>query len=394
LRQLLLIVVITCIVGMPVWLLFRFVGKRRAFSTPDQSATFEVLVATNSASPLLRSGLSAASVNRTIPYLQQLLGCPSVAVVDHTGLLAWEGPGDHHASALTRLATTVLSTGQTRVIEADELDCGEADCPIKTALAVPISGGEEVLAVLVCAGPESGPGLVRLADEVSRWITTQVELAEFDSNRVRLAQAELRALRAQISPHFIYNALTAIASFTRTDPDRARDLILEFADFTRYTLRSSGAFTTVAEELKSIERYLTLEGARFGDRLQVRLQIEPEALPVVIPFLIIQPLVENAVRHGIEGRPGAGRLTIRAQEQGGFCVISVEDDGVGMDPEALRRQLADRSTDGEHVGMRNVDERLRSVYGEDHGLVIETAPDAGTKVIVRVPKYRPGVSVT
>ena len=119
-----------------------------------------------------------------------------------------------------------------------------------------------------------------------------------------MIEAELRALRAQISPHFVYNSLTAIASFVRTDPDRARDLLIEFADFTRYAFRRGGEFTTLADELTNIERYLVLEKARFGDRLDVRLRVAPEVLPVSIPFLSVQPLVENAVRHGLEGSEG------------------------------------------------------------------------------------------
>ena len=119
--------------------------------------------------------------------------------------------------------------------------------------------------------------------ETARWVSTQLAWHELDSSRARLAQAELRALRAQISPHFIYNALGAIASFVRTDPERARELIMEFAEFTRYSFRSHGEFTTLAEELRSIDRYLTLERARFGERLKVRLRIAPEVLPVVLP---------------------------------------------------------------------------------------------------------------
>ena len=114
----------------------------------------------------------------------------------------------------------------------------------------------------------------------------------------------MRALRAQISPHFIYNSLTTIASFVRTDPERARELLLDFADFTRYSFRRHGEFTTLAEELRSIDRYLTLERARFGDQLRVTLRIAPEVLPVAVPFLCLQPLVENArpARPGDEGR--------------------------------------------------------------------------------------------
>ena len=225
---------------------------------------------------------------------------------------------------------------------------------------------------------------------MARWVSTQLELAELESSRTRLMEAEVRALRAQISPHFVYNSLTAIASFVRTDPERARELLLEFADFTRYSFRRHGDFTTLAEELRSIDRYLLLERARFGDRLRVTVQVAPEVLPVTVPFLCIQPLVENAVRHGLEGRPGQGHVTIVARDQGSEALISVEDDGAGIDPDAVRRTLAGRP-DGDHVGLGNVDERLRQVYGDDYGLVVETAPGAGTKVSLRIPKYRAGV---
>ena len=191
--------------------------------------------------------------------------------------------------------------------------------------------------------PHTTGGLVRATDEVAVWVGGQLELAELDASRTRLMEAEVRALRAQISPHFIYNSLNAIASFVRTDPDRARELLLEFADFTRYSFRRHGDFTTLAEELRSIERYLLLEQARFGDRLQVTLQIAPEVLPVAVPFLCIQPLVENAVRHGLEANaagPAASHLDHRPRPRPGVRRIEVEDDGVGEDPERVRRALA------------------------------------------------------
>jgi two-component system LytT family sensor kinase len=206
-------------------------------------------------------------------------------------------------------------------------------------------------------------------------------------------EAELRALRAQISPHFIYNSLAAIASFVRTDPERARDLLIDFADFTRYALRRGGPFTTLAEELRNVERYLVLEQARFGDRLEISLLIAPEVLAVTVPYLAVQPLVENAVRHGLAGKEGIGHLSITALDRGAEAEIGIEDDGIGSDPEQIRRIL-----DGVHgsdsIGLGNVDARLRQVYGDDFGLVVETAPGAGTRVSFRVPKFAPGVHAT
>jgi two-component system LytT family sensor kinase len=206
-------------------------------------------------------------------------------------------------------------------------------------------------------------------------------------------EAELRALRAQISPHFIYNSLAAIASFVRTDPDRARELLLEFADFTRYAFRRGGTFTTLAEELGNIEHYLALEQARFGDRLEISLLVAPEVLSVAVPYLAIQPLVENAVHHGLESKEGVGHVSISARDHGSEAEIVVEDDGIGSDPDVVRAVLAGVQ-DGDSVGLANVDARLRKVYGEDYGLVVETAPGAGTKVSFRVPKFSPGIQAS
>ena len=136
--------------------------------------------------------------------------------------------------------------------------------------------------------------------------------------------------------------------------------------------------------------YLLLERARFGERLQVVLRVAPEVLPVSVPYLCLQPLVENAVKHGLEGGRGSCTVTVVAEDVGAEADISVEDDGVGIDPDKVRRTLAGES-DGDSVGLGNVDARLRQVFGDDYGLVVETAPGAGTKVSFRVPKFAPGV---
>ena len=153
-----------------------------------------------------------------------------------------------------------------------------------------------------------------------------------DEQAERLARAELRALRAQISPHFIYNALAAIAGYIHSNPEEARELLTEFAEFTRYAFRGQRPYVTLADELNYVEKYLRLERARFGDRLQVRLQVAPEVLPAVVPVLSLQPLVENAVRHGVEQR-GFGRIEIIGRHIDADVELRVTDDGVGMDPE-------------------------------------------------------------
>jgi two-component system LytT family sensor kinase len=368
-------------------------GRRRLGSEADRT-TFRTLHTASLASPALREGLTVSSAERSIRHLRTLLGSPAVALTDTEGLLAWDGTGSHHSPQTPALARATVGHGGTRVADRGELRCDRSGCPVRHAIVSPLLVEERIVGTLQVFSSYSSAGLLRAADEVAQWVSGQLELAELDASRTRLMEAEVRALRAQISPHFIYNSLGAIASFVRTDPDRARELLLEFADFTRYSFRRHGDFTTLAEELRSIERYLLLEQARFGERLKVTLQVAPEVLPVAVPFLCIQPLVENAVRHGLDGTAdtdsGVGRITIVARDLDQECEITVEDNGSGEDPEKVRRVLAG-DQDLDHVGLGNVDARLRNSFGDDYGLVVETAPGAGTKVIVRVPKFSPGV---
>ncbi|WP_130513303.1 sensor histidine kinase [Krasilnikovia cinnamomea] len=378
---------------------------RRGVATALQRATYEVLHTAALAAEPLRTALSAehpgltpAAAGKAARHLRTLIGAVGLAITDAQQCLAFDGSGEHHGDQLTAAARRAIGSGRSIVLSGTDLPCDRVDCVVRGAVVAPLAGpdGRATDALVAVADDQPAPGFVQATLEVARWAGSQLALAELESSRERLARAEVRALRAQISPHFIYNALTAIASFVRTDPERARELILEFAEFTRYSFRAHGEFTTLAEELRSIDRYLTIERARFGDRLQVRLQIAPEVLPVGLPFLCLQPLVENAVRHGLSRKPGVGMVSIEARDAGAECHITVEDDGVGMDPATLTGDAAAGAEGGaddagQHVGLSNVDERLRSVFGDHFGLVVETAPGAGTKVSMRVPKFHPQV---
>ena len=384
--------VVLAVLGALVVAIAALVVRRRPdFGTSADRATFETLHTASLAAPSLREGLTAAGAERSAKHLRALLGTSAIAITDAEGrTLAWDGAAAAHAPWAGRHAERVLADGQTVVLSGPAVECDDPDCPIRTAVIAPVISDERVIGALSAYGRSTSAGLVRATDEVAAWVSSQVELAELDRERTRAIEAELRALRAQISPHFIYNSLAAIASFVRTDPERARELLLEFADFTRYAFRRGGEFTTLADELTNVERYLELERARFGDRLQVTLLVAPEVLSVAVPFLVLQPLVENAVRHGLEGKSGVGRVVISAQDVGSEAHLAVEDDGLGSDPEVVRAVLSGEST-SDSVGLGNVDARLRQVYGDAHGLVVETAPGAGTKVSFRVPKFAPDV---
>lgn len=264
--------------------------------------------------------------------------------------------------------------------------------PVVVALMVLI--GVLTAAVLVLASrrePVSAPAAQ--AGVISPEVVEQLRAAEVEEPvRRQLVEAELRTLRAQISPHFIYNSLNAIAATIPLDPVRARELVIEFADFTRYSLRAEGDFSTLADELAAVERYVLLEKVRFADRIQVELQIAPEALNVRIPFLSVQPLVENAVQHGVGSVEGRGSVRLTADDEETHVMIAVEDDGVGAEPEHMHEVLAGRAG-GSHIGVRNVDLRLRQAYGGENGLTIETAPGEGMRASMRIPKFQPEASL-
>jgi two-component system LytT family sensor kinase len=388
-------IAVLAVVGVVLVFVIRSAVTRRRFDTVATRATYEALHMAWAAAPPLRAGLHPSSARKSAKHLRALLGTQALGLADESGMLAWDGIGrDCHGEGITKHTTDVVVTGRTEVFGRDRLGCTTTDCPSRYAVIAPLTIDGRVVGALAGCGAVASPGLVRATIEVSRWVSGQLELAELDRSRSRLLEAEVRALRAQISPHFIYNSLTVIASFVRTDPDRARELLLEFADFTRYSFRRHGDFTTLAEELRSIDQYLTLQRARYGDRLRVTLRIAPDVLPVALPFLCLQPLVENAIQHGMEGRAGPGNLSIVAEDAGPDAHITVEDDGVGMDPDMVRRTLAGQVDDSAGIGLGNIDERLRQVYGDEYGLVVETALGAGTKVHVRVPKYRAGVQAS
>ena len=384
----------------------RAVQRHRLAGTSAERAAYAAMHAVALAGPPLRAGLTPDSTRRAARHLRPLLGTAALAFADTERLLTWDGGGQHrHSPSSYELSLDALKSGEVRVLGPDEVQCGSESCAIRYAVVAPIvlpgsmggfqrDGGSSAIGTLSAYSAGTSVALVRAVGEVAYWVATQIELAELDRSRTRIMEAELRALRAQISPHFVYNSLTALASFTRTDPERARELLLEFADFTRYSFRAHGEFTTIAEELRCVDRYLLLERARFGDRLLVTLRIDPEVLPVEVPYLCVQPIVENAVRHGLEGKPGPGHITIAAEDTKHEYRITVADDGVGIDPDVLREVLAPAEPGTRtSVGLSNVHERLRAVHGTAYGLVIESRPGAGTTVVIRVPKKqgRPAV---
>jgi two-component system LytT family sensor kinase len=363
----------------------------RQVGSPGQRAVYEAVRTANRAAPRLRAGLSKDSASRAVADLRGLVGTAGLVIADSRGVLACDGVDPAHGAHVLDALEEVMQSGRPSLLDCSRLDCAGPACGPAAGVAAPLVVDGAVVGVLAALDAEASAGLLRLCGEVARFVSTQLELAELDRSRQRAVQAELRFLRAQISPHFIYNALTAIESYVRSDPERARELLVAFAEFTRHSFSSHSQMSTIAEELSLVDTYLELERARFGERINVVLRVAPEVLGVMLPSLVLQPLVENALRHGLEPQ-GSGTLRIDISDLDSEAGLSVEDDGTGADPVRVARILAG-THEADSVGLRNVDERLRATFGEGHGLLVETAPGAGTKVSFKVPKYHPATAL-
>ncbi len=368
-----------------------FIRSRRPGNIVED-AVLDAVHRLSLAAPDLREGFHQAAADRITMHLLELLKCVAVGITDRDGQLqSWDGQANDHYYDFVDAITAAKVGHRREIVVHEKLPCDQGGaCRMRTAVIVPLIVEGETQAVLIVVGRSRGQRLIQMADAVAQFVRTQFELASLEESRHALHQAEIKALRAQISPHFLYNALNTISALIRTDPEEANELLLEFADFTRYSFRSSGLFTTLSDEMRNIDRYLTIEAARFGGRLNVRMRIAPEVLSVTVPFLIIQPLVENAIKHGLAGKPGGGTVTVIAEDGGNEAVISVEDDGAGMDPKLLEGIRHSHRT-GEHVGLGNINQRMRQLFGPEYALIVETARGAGMKVTLRVPKFAAGV---
>ncbi|MDH5421956.1 MAG: histidine kinase [Acidimicrobiia bacterium] len=371
---------------------------RRALANPTERSVQDTLRLTYLAARPLREGLDDRSATRAARAIRELIGVAAVAITNTEEVLAYSGMGHRHHGVgdheVFAVGDAAIRGGGSRASKSG-LVCDRPDCPIGETVAVPLWAGSEAIGSLILLRMKDQPvtlGLIRSARELTRQLSNQLQLAEGDITREELSRARTVALRAQISPHFAYNTLTAIGSMVRKDAERARELLIQFAEFSRYILRNDRINTTLSDELRNVHTYLELQRARHGDRLEVVFRVDPEVLATTVPMLLLQPLVENAVQHGLEKREGIGLVTIDAEDRDDDVYLSVSDNGVGMTPEAIAaiRDFAKAPGEGS-VGLANIQERLRSTYGEHYGLIIESEPGRGTTVSVLVPKYRAGV---
>ncbi len=347
----------------------------------------------NKTLPYLRTGFNVESVEKTARIIYEMTNLAAVAITDNEKILAHVGEGnDHHFPGnefMTNLTREVVQTGEYRIAHTlEEIGCHCKTCRLRSTVIVPLLEGKKVVGTLKLYKSDK-MGItsmdIQLALGLVQLFSTQIELSKLEYHQKLLANAELKALQAQINPHFLFNALNTIVSFIRTKPENARELIIHLSDYFRQNLQFNSEDVDLKEEIKNVESYLAIELARFGDKLQIQYDIPPN-INCVIPSLILQPIVENAVKHGIFNKEEGGTVKISAKEMDNWIELSVEDDGVGIDLIKLNN-LLDEKDQQDHIGLMNVDRRLKVKYGSDYGLDIVSKPGQGTIVRAKVPKH-------
>jgi two-component system, LytTR family, sensor kinase len=330
--------------------------------------------------PELRRGLTESAARVVAYELFEKLGLGAVGVTDRQQVLAFVGAGaDHHAAGDRPIRPVYEAMAEERPLLAPlglRTECGHPACPLGAAAVVPLRVTDGVAGAVVAFATDGSPldeVVVANLEALGNQLSAQLQLSE-------LHTATTTALQAQIEPHFVFNALNTIASFIRTDPEKARRLVVAFADHLRARFSRPGEFVTMEEELRHVQSYLELEQARFGSELQVTIDVSPEARAVRLPPLLVQPLVENAIKHGKTDRPL--HLLVRARVRRGRLRVTVRDDGRGIARDAIERVLEPGFGEGTGLGLANVNLRLTAHYGE--GVRLRSFP-FGTVVRMDVP---------
>ena len=389
------VLILFIVSGLSVSFVLYYWLNRRPVKLKSTDQPIELQIASETL-PFMRRGLNVETAGSTAEIIKKISDVDAVAITDREKVLAYIGEGsDHHkpgGEIMTHATRQSIATGEIKVIHnSRDINCSVPHCPLVAAVIVPLRCNGEVVGTVKMYRTKQGrmpDHLVKLAVGVAQMLDVQMELAELDRRAQLVAVAELDALHAQINPHFLFNTLNTIIMFSRTNPETARRLLIRLSAFFRQALKRKGHFNTLKGEIEYINTYLVLVRARFREKIRVRREITPELLECRVPVLTIQPLVENAIKHGIIPKEGAGTVSITVKLQNDEILILVEDDGVGISQEMLPNVLQPGYGSGNGVGLSNVHERLKNLFGEEYGLRIISKPGEGTAVYVRVPIKR------
>lgn len=338
-----------------------------------------------------RRGLTEETTREAANIIKEMTGVSAVSFTDMGKILAHVGTGsDHHIPGVplaTKLTKLVLLDGETRVAgNREDISCSHMECQLESAVIVPLKEKDKVIGSLKIykTGENAITSVdVELAEGLASLFSTQIELSRIEEQAKLLNISELKALQAQINPHFLFNSINTIVSLIRTSPEKARDLLIKLGAYFRNSLSHSSDEIYLSDEIQNIKNYLEIQKARFGEKLDVLIDV-PDNLNCMIPPFTLQPLVENALKHGLLPRVEGGSIEIRCEKKGNGVHLTVKDNGIGIEENRLKTLLDENST-SRCVGIKNVNKRLIGRYGYEYGLRLDSRSGAGTTVSFTIP---------
>ncbi|MDI9447259.1 MAG: histidine kinase [Bacillota bacterium] len=359
----------------------------------DEHPIDPTLQIANETLPFMRRGLNEETAQKTAEIILKISDVSAVAITDREKVLAYIGEcSDHHKAGgpiITYPTKQAIATGELMIVKDKKgLNCPVKNCTLQAAVIAPMKCKGEVAGTVKLYQTSQGnlqPSVIKLAVAVAQLLGLQMELAELDRQSQLVTIAELDALHAQINPHFLFNTLNAIITYSRTHPETARRLLIRLASFFRQALKRHGHFNSVKEEIEYVNTYIILEKARFREKLKIKRDLDPALYDYQVPVLTLQPLVENAIKHGVQPKVGPGTVEIIARLVNGEMLFIIRDDGVGISSDRMSKVFLPGYGSGNGVGLSNVHERLKSLFGEDYGLRITSEINKGTSVYVRIP---------
>jgi two-component system LytT family sensor kinase len=360
----------------------------------DQRKTYDELSVTFSAKALkmaertvaiLGRGLDNETAQEAAIVIQEETGVGAVAITDREKVLAFVGQGHDHHLIGTQISSSQVKRAirENRIVYADggekKWRCSLSDdCPLGSVLSVPLRVDNELIGTINLFEPKNKLFLVTnrtLGEGITALLSDQLLYGRYIEQKNLLTTAELKLAQAQVSPHFLFNALNTISAIIRKDADRARDLLLHLSNFFRKNLKQTGDLATLEEELNHVQSYLVIEKARFEDRLHLEMDIDPQLMSIKLPVFTLQPIVENAIKHGISTMLGQGVIRLTVVRQPGKIRISVEDNA---------GNFIERGRKG--LGLNIVEKRIKNLCGEGHGLEIFCIPQERTEIAITVPE--------
>lgn len=343
--------------------------------------------------PHLRQGLNIGTASKVVEIIYESTDADAVAITDKRKVLAFRGRGEEHhrtgQKIMTQATREVLKEGKSKVIlNKEDIGCPEPDCPLSSAIIVPLKRGKQNIATLKLyyRNPKKVTrSSIALAEGLAHLLEVQLELSEIAKLEFLACEAELKALQSQINPHFFFNVLNTAVFYCRRNPMEARKILLNFSNFFRATIEhGEEPLISLDSELTLIRNYVELEASRYGENLIFNNLVSDEAKKWKIPPFTLQPIVENSIQHAFV--PGKKLvINIRDYSTQDIRIVEVEDNGKGIPEEMLPTVLIRKKGYGLGIGLSLVHERLKLLYGEEYGLSIESKPGKGTKVRIIMP---------